>query len=110
MGGEARVVDPVDLRVALQELSDGHRVLRVALHPEVQRLETLQKEEAVERAERRAVVPEHLDTSLQDKGELAQSRVDLEPVVGGVGIGESGELAVIPGKLSAVHDHAAYAG
>src|SRR5215203_355282 len=34
MVGKARVVHPVDLGVALQELGDGLRVLRVALHPQ----------------------------------------------------------------------------
>src|ERR671911_534174 len=64
------VVDPVDPLVVLQELRDGQSVLRVALHTQGQRLEPLQEEEAVERAQRRAIVPEHLDAGLQDKGEL----------------------------------------
>src|SRR5215204_4037722 len=78
---EARVVDPVHLGMAMQELGYGLLVRRVALHPHGQRLEALQREEAVERAQGRTVVPYHLDTGLQDKRKLTQSRVDLQPVV-----------------------------
>src|SRR4029453_2546883 len=100
MMGKAGVVHPVHLGVALQELGDGLRVLRVALHPQGQRLEALQEEKAVERAESRAPVPEHLDTRLQDKSKLAERRVDLQPVVGGIWLGESRELTVVPGEGS----------
>src|ERR671915_1918537 len=100
---EAWVVDPVDLRMALQELGDGLRVRRVALHPQGQRLEALQEEEAVERAEGWPPVPEHLDAGLQDKRKLAERGVDLQPVVGGVGVGEPWELPVVRGEGAAVH-------
>src|SRR5215210_2440532 len=100
---EAWVVDPVNLGMALQELGDGLRVRRVALHPQGQRLEALQEEEAVERAEGWPIVPEHLHPGLQDKRKLAERGVDLQPVVGGVGLGEPGELPVVPGEGAAVH-------
>src|SRR5215211_2581115 len=103
MVGKARVVHPVHLGVALQELGDGLRVPRVALHPQWQRLEALQEEEAVERAEGGAPVPEHLDAGLQDKRELPERWVDLQPVVGGIWFGEPGELPVIPGEGAAAH-------
>src|ERR671910_349587 len=107
---EPGIVDPGDPRVILEELGDGHGVLRVALHPERQRLEPLQEEEAVERAQRRAVVPEHLDARLQDKREFSKSGVYLEPMVRGVGLGEPGEATVIPGEAAAVNDHSSYRG
>src|SRR5688572_20873774 len=100
---EAWVVDPVDFGVALQELGDGLRVRGVALHPQGKRLQALQEEEAVERAEGGAPVPEHLDAGLQDKRKFAERGVDLQPVVGGVWFGEARELSVVPGEGAAVH-------
>ena len=49
--GEARVADPGDLRAGLQPLGDGQRVLAVALDAQRQRLEALEEQERVERAE-----------------------------------------------------------
>src|SRR5215212_3392985 len=103
MVGKAWIVHPVHLGVALQELGDGLRVLRVALHPQGQRLEALQEEKAVERAQSRTPVPEHLDARLQYKRKLAERGVDLQPVVGGVWFGEPRELAVVPGEGAAIH-------
>src|SRR5215204_799520 len=104
---EAGEVYPGHLWMTLQELGDGLRVRRVALHPEWQRLEALQEQEAVERAQGRTVVSEHLDPGLQDKGKLTQRRVDLQSVVGWVWFGEPRELPVVPGELAAVHYDAA---
>ena len=51
----------------LQVLGHGQRVLRVALHPQMQRLYALKKEERVEGRQRRAGVTQTLDASLQMK-------------------------------------------
>src|SRR5918997_3707023 len=93
MVGETRVVYPVDLLMAPQELRDGVGVLRVTLHPQRQRLETLQKEEAVEGAQGRAVVAEPLDARFEYVGELAKGRVELEAMVGRVRLGQLRETA-----------------
>src|SRR5215210_189662 len=74
MIGETRVVDPVHPRVVLQELRNRLGVLRVTLHPQGQRLEALQEEEAVEGTQGRTVVAQHLDASFEYVCKLAQSR------------------------------------
>ena len=48
--GEAGVGDLLDLRMLLEEARQRSRVLGVPLHPDVQRLQAAQDEEAVERA------------------------------------------------------------
>ena len=94
---ETRVADPGHLGPGLQPLGDRERVLAVAGDPQRQRLEALQEEERVERAERGADVAQALDAQLEDEREVAEGgrvadavvrriRVDevlLEPLAGG---------------------------
>ena len=51
---EAGIVDPLDAGVRLEMRGHGQRVLRVALHAQMQRLHALQQKEGIERRERRA--------------------------------------------------------
>ena len=59
-------VDPLDLVARLEPLRDRERVLRVALHAQAQRLETLEEQERVERRDRGADVAQVLQARLED--------------------------------------------
>ena len=69
---EARVADPGHLGPGLEPLGDRQRVLAVARDPQRQRLEALEEEERVERAERGADVAQALDAQLEDEREVAE--------------------------------------
>ena len=69
---EARVADPGHLGPRLEPLGDRQRVLAVAGDPQRQRLEALEEQERVERAERGADVAQALDAQLQDEREVAE--------------------------------------
>ena len=71
---EARVADPGDLGPGLQPPGDRQRVLAVAGDPQRQRLEALEEQERVERAERRADVAQALDAQLEDERQVAEGR------------------------------------
>ena len=113
VGRQPGVVDPGDLRMLLQKLGHRQRVLAVALHPQVQRLEPLQEQKGVEGAHGRPQVAQQLHAHLEDEGDVPQPRKvperlpELHPVVGRVGLGELGELPVPPVELPRVDDDAA---
>src|SRR5262249_36058708 len=67
--GQAGVVDPRDFGVLLEIPGDRQRVLAVALHAQPERLDALQEQEGVERAERRAYVAQELHARLDDIGQ-----------------------------------------
>ncbi len=67
VGVEARVADPCDLGPLLQPLGDRQCVLAVTLDPQRERLEALEEQEGVERAERRPEIAETLDPQLEDE-------------------------------------------
>ena len=78
---EARVADPGDLGPRLEPLGDRQRVLAVAGDAQRQRLEALQEQERVERAERGADVAQALDAQLEDEREVAEGRRVADAVV-----------------------------
>ena len=115
---QAGIVHPGHAVVALEELGDLERVGAAALHAEMQRLQTLEHEEGVERADARADVAQELQPHLHDVGDVRPAggseglkRVPMaDTVVTGVGLAQAGELAVAPVEVAAVHDHAADGG
>ena len=66
------------------------------LHPERERLEALEEQEGVERAQGRAEVPEHLHPALGDVGGWTEGLRVAYAVVAGVWIHQLRELAVCP--------------
>ena len=62
-------------------LGDGERVLRVALHAQVQRLSSLQQQECIERRERRAGIAQALHARFEDEGERAEGLGVREAVI-----------------------------
>ena len=50
MAGQARIIHPRDGRMLREKLGHGQGVLRVPLHPQVQRLQAQQRQERPERA------------------------------------------------------------
>ena len=83
------------------------------LLPQRQRFQSLQKQERVERTQRRADVAQQRDAHFQDErhvahaGDVAQGVPVFQTVIARIGFGEFGELAVVPLEFAGVHDHAA---
>ena len=88
------------------QLGDGQRVLAVAGDPQRQRLETLQEQERVERAERGADVAQALDAQLEDERQVTEGGGVADPVVARIGIDEVRlePLARGPVERASVHD------
>src|SRR5208282_5761059 len=99
---KAGVVDPGDERVSLQVPCHPESVLRVLSLPQREGLQPLEEEEGVERAERRAQVPQELHPRLDDErnvpqaGEVTEYLPELQTVVARVRLGELGELTPAP--------------
>ena len=109
MALETRVAHPGDSVVALQPAGDRERVLAVALDPQRERLEALEEEERVERAQRRTDVAQALDAELEDERERPERLRVADAVVARIGLDEVGleALAGGPVELAAVDDDAA---
>ena len=81
--------------------------------PQRQRFQSLEKQEGVERAERRANITQQGDARLEDErhvahpGNIAQRVPIDQPVVTGIRRRELGELAIVPLELARIDDHAA---
>ena len=84
-----RVPDCGDLGPRREELRDAERVLDVPVHPQAQRLDPLQEEEGVERAERGAEVAQRLGAQLHQEAVDAERLVERETVVGGRRVGDA---------------------
>jgi len=107
---EARVGDPRDVVVVLQELRDGHRVLAVAFHPHREGLQAL---DGLPGVEGRLLVA-HVAQAAGDAGvgepARAERLVEVDAVVGGVLLGDFGELLGVfaPGEAPSVDEDAAH--
>ena len=81
MRRQARIVDPRHQRVRLQMPGQRQGVLTVPRHPQMQRLQPLQEEEAVERADRPAQVAEPVRAAGEDVAQLPHRVVKNRPVI-----------------------------
>ncbi len=104
---QAGITHPAHVWVVHQEVCYLQRVLAVALHAQVERLQSLEEQERVERREGGAEVAEQLNACLDDVRHRPKRLRVLQPVVRGVGLREGGEVAVRPVEPAAVHNHAA---
>ena len=104
------VVHPGHPFVLLQEFGHGLRVLAVALHAQVQRLQSQVEQEAVEGAGHRPQVAHQLCRGLGDVGHPAEGLRVGQPVVALVRLAQSRELVGMgrPVEVAAVHDGAAH--
>ena len=107
VGIEARVFDPLDVLVFLEEMGDGEGVGGVAIHAEFERLKALKKHEGVEGAERGAEVAEAFDAGFHDVGEVTEGLVELDAVIAFAGFEELGKFALIPGEFATIDDDTA---
>ncbi len=111
MGRQSGEAHPVDQRMCIQPPGQLEGIVDVALHPQRQRLQSLQEQERVEGTERGAEVAETLDPSPDGEGDVAEGPVRSEhlgedqAVVPGRRFGEEGELAVAPVEIARVDDH-----
>ena len=110
---QSRIPDPPHGLVLAQPARQRERVFGVALRPERERLDALEQQKRVERAERRPEVAQPLDARPDGKGDVAELGFGVEhvrkaqPVVALGRLGEVGKAAVAPVEAPAVHDHAA---
>src|SRR5437588_240155 len=88
-------------------LSNCQRVRKVAVHAHPERFNPLQKQERVEGADTRADVAQALHAGLDNETNVAKGVPELQSMIGSGRFREIGEVAVVPGELSAIHDDAA---
>ena len=89
-------------------LGDGKRILRVPLQAQMQRLDSLQQQERVERRECRAGVAQTLHASFQDERQRTERFPVGNAVVRRIGLDEVREAAGgFPVELAAIDDDAA---
>ena len=103
---QAGVVHPAHFGMLLQPLGHGQGVGAMPLHAQVQGLDAQEDEEGVERADGGSCVAQALEAGLGDEGCRAREVGQHGAVVGGEGLRELGELAVLPVEGAAVHDDA----
>ena len=104
---QAGIVHPAHQRMGFEESGDPERVLAVPVHAHVQRLESLQEQERVERAERRSEGAKRLAARAHGEPEIAERLVEAHAVVPARRLGHARELAVVPRELPRLDDHAA---
>jgi hypothetical protein len=99
---QAGVVHPGHLLVALEELGDLERVLANAFDAQRHRLDSLQDQEGVEGADRRAHVAQRHDTGATDERCRSQRLGVDHAVVGDVGFVKALEFLLVfgPGELA----------
>ena len=112
MAGQARVVHPLHGRVLFEMPSDRERVLTVPRHPQVQCLQTLQKQEGREGAHAASHVAQKMRPALQDVRDVADRLDGLgkhDAVIGRVGFGEFRPLRGLgrPIEVARIDDTAA---
>src|ERR1700761_6038839 len=71
-GSEAGIIDPTDAGMLLEMTRNGKRILRVALEPQMQRLNPLQQQEGAVRRQRGAGIAQPLDACFQNEGQRTE--------------------------------------
>src|SRR5208282_4798821 len=109
MRRQARIVDPRHQWMSFQVPGQGQGVLAVPRHPQMQRLQPLQEEKAVERAERPAQVAEPMRAARNDVAQLSDRVVKYRAMIGRVWLSELRPLIGLAGpiELAAIDNHAA---
>ena len=95
--------------MALEPAGNDQGVLAMALDPQRERLEALQEEERVERAEGRPQVPQALDPQLEDECQRTERAGVANPVIARIRIDEVGAEALRGGPVErpAIDHHSA---
>ena len=115
---QAGVVDPGNLGVVFEEMGGGQGVGADALHAQVQGLDAEEGLPGVEGGDAAADVAQELEAHFHGVGDVGAAcggegfeGVPMhQPVVGGIGGGETGEASGAPVEIAAVHDDAADGG
>src|SRR5438270_6379115 len=82
----------------------------MAVYTHAQSLDSLQEQEGVEWTDARSDVSQTFDARFDDEADVTEGVPKLHAVIGGRGLGEMGKPAIVPGELTAIHDHAADGG
>src|ERR1043166_7939193 len=106
-GCQTRIIDPRYPVMEFEKLCHGKSVFRMALHAELQRFQSLQEQERVERAERRAKVPQPFDARLHDVREISECFVKPDAVVALARLEYLREAALVPREAAAIDDASA---
>ena len=113
VAGQAGIVDPCDLIVALKELCNGQRVFAVAGHAHMQAFEAEVEQKRALRAGSAAKIAHELRGGLGDERAFLAELLGIgDAVIAVVGGAQAGELVGIlgPVKFAAIHDTAANGG
>ena len=108
VGGKSGVVDELDLIVGSQKFRNDLGVFAVALHAHSQSLQTQIQQEGVDGGGIGAKVTHQLGAGLGDESGFAKAFHIAHAVIALVRLDQLGISAVVPVKVTAVHDHAAY--
>ena len=103
------MIDALHLGMVLQEVHHLQCVLHVALQAEGKCLQALQEQEGIKGRNGRALIPHQRGAELEDVGQVAAGLGENDTVIGGVGLGDAGELVVLsPVEFSGVNHDAAH--
>ena len=90
-----------------QELGHRQGVCNVSFHAQFQGFQAHQEKKRVEGTERRAEIAQAFHASLHDEREIAECFVKSDAVIALAGLEQLRKRAAVPGKSSAVYNHAA---
>lgn len=96
---KAGVIDPLHLRVFLEEFGHGKTVLRMAFHAKVKGLDALEEHPRIVGRNARAQVAQGNEPHPQDKGQRGKIPEVVgisKAMVGGIGFIKEGELFILP--------------
>src|SRR6266540_6747510 len=99
---QAGIIDPAHLRMPFKPDGDLLGIFHMARHPDMERLEPLQKLKGIERREACAHVPQYAYAHSDDIGNASYRLPDLHPVIGWFRIGEFRKFAVVPREGAAI--------
>ena len=89
-GWQARILHPGNGRILLQPFGHRQRVAAVLLHAEFQRLDALNEQEGIERADAGAEIAQALHAHLDDVGQVAEHFAEHHAVIARAGLGDGG--------------------
>ena len=106
---QSRVLHPRDRRLPSQPLGHRHGVAAVRLHAEFERLDSLNEEERVERADAGSEIAQTLHARLNDVGQRPEHLGELHAVISRARLRDR-RVLVGPCELAAIDDDAADGG
>src|SRR5579885_3552912 len=88
-----------------QKLRHAYCVLRMALHAQRERLQSLEQQEGIERADARPHIAQGFAAGFHTEAKIAKSLVEAHAVIAGRGIDDLWEFPVVPGEFAGLDQH-----